>query len=122
MILKGFKKILLIVIFSLLLNGCLFTNKNLPDKKYYILDCQRNSSQKLFESESVLNISKFRISPQFKGKNFVYRFGSHNYEIDFYNEFLISPDEMITDCTKKWLMDAGIFKYVMTIPGHMVPD
>ena len=115
-----FYKILPFILIIFLIQGCLLTKKKYPEKNLFIIEAKRDSSiNKLKKIQSVLKIAKFRISPIFQGKGFVYRTDDLVYESDFYNEFLISPDEMFTEAVMKWFIESKMFKHVMVSPGHV---
>jgi hypothetical protein len=75
----------------------------------------------LSPSDAVLRIRRFRVSPGFEGKGFVYRKGNLNYASDFYNEFFISPASMIAEEVDKWLKESGLFKYVTSSSSPVEP-
>ena len=120
------KKTLLILfigqlaLFSLL-TGCFNFNKSFPEKRFFVLSASRSEKLSLSKLNAVLKIQRFRVSPQFEGKGFVYRKGNFNYESDFYNEFFISPGLMIAQEAGKWLSGSGLFKYVMSSSSPVEP-
>ena len=97
-----------------LLTGCFNLNKSFPEKRFFVLSASRSKGLSLSKSDAVLRIRRFRVSPRFEGKGFVYRKGNLNYATDFYNEFLISPAAMISEEVDKWLKRSGLFQYVMS--------
>ena len=83
-----------LLVLSLLLTGCFNFNKNYPEKHFFVLSAKRSEEISVPKSDAVLRISRFRVSPGFEGKSFVYRKGNSNYKSDFYNDFFISPAPM----------------------------
>ncbi|MFZ9011441.1 MAG: hypothetical protein ACO20W_06055, partial [Anaerohalosphaeraceae bacterium] len=49
----------------------------------------------------------------FQGKGLVYRTDDDQYESDFYNEYFVSPSAMMTDQTRDWLSESGVFAEVL---------
>jgi uncharacterized lipoprotein YmbA len=98
---------------ALLLSGCVTVSQKYPEKHHYALDAARQGKQLPSAPGSVLKIRKFRTSPGFEGKEFVYRVGPAHYEQDFYNEWFIWPNAMLTQQTLNWLAGAGLFEYVV---------
>ena len=49
----------------------------------------------------------------FSDKAFVYRTKEDEYEIDYYNSFIASPDEMVRQRTYDWLIESGVFEDVI---------
>ncbi len=87
-------KYLFIIIFIFYCNP--FT-KEQPNKKFYSLEADLNKISKNSKPKfQKLKINKFKISPEYEGKEFVYRKGLI-FETDFYNQFLISPSTNITE-------------------------
>ncbi|ETR69636.1 MAG: hypothetical protein OMM_09427 [Candidatus Magnetoglobus multicellularis str. Araruama] len=66
----------------------------------------------------MLRIAKIRMSPAYTGKGFIYKKSSVTYDTDFYNEFLVSPDDMLAELVRKWFVSSGLFERVTCSPGH----
>jgi uncharacterized lipoprotein YmbA len=111
-------------LFVLLLDmaGCLRVEKRrLPEKQYFVLDVLRSAANAPSPSRSVLKIRTIQVSPQYRGKGFVYRNGHFAYESDFYNEFFISPDSMFTEEVHQWLAASRLFQHVVKFSSYMEP-
>ena len=93
--------------------GCIDFKRNTPEKRFFILDTNRKEGLSSSRSDATLRILRFRVSPRFDGKGFVYRKGNMRYDSDYYNEFLISPGLMIAEEANKWLTASGLFQYVI---------
>jgi ABC-type uncharacterized transport system auxiliary subunit len=89
------------------------------EKQRYILDSQRASSAEAGDNQNILEVRRFTIDPAFSTKSLTYRTGEFEYESDFYNEFLISPDAMITEKVRNWLSESGLSRRVLD-PGSYV--
>ena len=103
------------------LTGCFNFNKSFPEKRFYVLSASRGEGLLLSQSDAVLRIRRFRVSPRFEGKGFVYRKGNLNYASDFYNEFFTSPASMIAEEVDKWLKGSGLFQYVLSSSSPVEP-
>jgi len=108
------------VLFPLLI-GCLNLERSYPGKRYFILDVSRGKDISSPDTETVLKVRRFRVSPQYEGKGFVYRLADLNYESDFYNEFFILPASLLTDEINQWLAGSGLFRHVVTPSSHLAP-
>jgi len=98
--------------------SCLNTQSIYPEKRYYLLEItQRDPDNNQFKN-GTLRIAKIRMSPPYTGKGFIYKKSNITYETDFYNEFLISPDDMIAELIRKWMATSGLFERVTCSPGH----
>jgi ABC-type uncharacterized transport system auxiliary subunit len=58
------------------------------NKRYYILDVERETEALRPNRELILEVRRFTIDAAFESKGLVYRKGEFEYESDFYNEFL----------------------------------
>ena len=108
-------------VLSFFLTGCFNFNKSYPEKHFFVLSAKRSDKSSVSKSDVVLRISRFRVSPGFEGKSFVYRKGNSNYTSDFYNEFFISPGPMITEEVRKWLTGSGLFQHVISSSSPVEP-
>jgi cholesterol transport system auxiliary component len=97
--------------------GCVSLSASYPEKHYYALEVARPGEPLLPVSQAVLKVRKFRISPSFEGKEFVYRISEARYEADFYNEWFIPPHAMLTQQVLNWLTEGNVFQYVMDSTG-----
>ena len=109
------------LVLSFFLTGCFNLNKSYPEKHFFVLSVKRSEKSSVSKTDGVLRISRFRVSPGFEGKSFVYRKGDSNYTSDFYNEFFISPAPMITEEVRKWLSESGLFQYVISSSSPVEP-
>lgn len=109
------------LVLSFFLTGCFNFNKSYPEKHFFVLSAKRSEKFSVSKSDAVLRIRRFRVSPGFEGKSFVYRKGNLNYTSDFYNEFFISPAPMIAEEVRKWLTGSGLFQYVISSASHVEP-
>ena len=110
-----------LLVLSFFLTGCFNFNKNYPEKHFFVLSAKRGEKFPASKSDAILRVSRFRVSPGFEGKSFVYRKGDSNYTSDFYNEFFISPAPMITEEVRKWLTGSGLFQLVMSSSSPVEP-
>lgn len=106
------------IIFMMMTTSCLNTQSIYPEKKYYLLETVQPTISTKVTPREVLRIAKFRMSPAFTGKGFIYKKNEITYDTDFYNEFLVSPDIMLAEVVRKWFDSSGLFKRVTCSPGH----
>ena len=98
------------IVASLVLSGC---GPKPYNKRYYVLDVKRKAEAARSSNEVILVVRRFTIDSAFDSKGLVYRKGEFEYESDFYNEFLISPSAMVTEKTRTWLSQSGLFARVL---------
>jgi ABC-type uncharacterized transport system auxiliary subunit len=86
----------------------------------FVLEASRDSDRhEVVDEKVILDVYSFNIASTFGNKSLVYRKSGSEYETDFYNKFLISPDDMITEKTRAWLSESGLFEIVAE-PGSYV--
>ena len=117
--------ILIIGIFGLFpfMVGCvnLELEKGYPEKRYFILDASRDEDISPPDTGITLSVRRFRISPQYEDKGFVYRLADMSYDSDFYNEFFVSPASLLTEEIRKRLAGSGLFQLVVDPSSYMSP-
>lgn len=101
------------------LGGCVNLDRSYPEKHSYVLEAVRPGETRASIPETVLKVRKFRVSPAFEGKELVYRANDARYEGDFYNEWFVPPNALITQQIVNWLTRAGLFQYVMDSSGPL---
>ena len=103
---------------SLMLSGC---GQRSYAKRSYILDVAGAAETAATSSDGILDIRTFTIDSAFDSKGLVYRKSQFEYEVDFYNEFLISPAVMVTEKTRNWLSQSGLFATVLDAASYTKP-
>jgi ABC-type uncharacterized transport system auxiliary subunit len=98
----------------MVLSGC--GSRTAFNQRNFVLETSRKGPQQKTSKDIILDVKNFSIDTTFNTKSLVYRKGQSEYETDFYNQFLIKPDDMITEKTRNWLSESGLFKWVLE-PG-----
>ncbi|MCE9598528.1 MAG: hypothetical protein K8S54_11220 [Spirochaetia bacterium] len=93
--------------------GCVSTERDSPQKHFYIIEAARPKTEPVRQVDAVLKFRKFKVSPRFDTRSLIYRTGDVTYETDFYNEFLSDPGSMISENTRAWISESGAFKAVV---------
>ena len=103
----------------LMFTGCVSLAKSFPSKHYYALEVARHGDAFVPVSQTVLQIRTFRAAASFEGKGFVYRTSDARYDADYYNEWFVTPNAMLTQQVLNWLTVADLFQYVMDSSGPL---
>lgn len=90
--------------------GC---SKPSANSRYYILDTARPAMPPAKEGKAILAVPRFTVGAAYATRGLVYRLDEYRYESDAYNEFLISPTVMVTEKTRDWLAESGLFAQVL---------
>jgi cholesterol transport system auxiliary component len=109
---------MIFIVILLVIPSCLNTQSIYPEKKYYMLEISQKNPATHKAKKGILRIAKIRMSPPYTGKGFIYKKCENTYDTDFYNEFLISPDDMLAELVRKWMASSGMFERVTCSPGH----
>ncbi len=88
-------------------------------KQQFVLEAARPAQPARPPHDIALAVRDFTIDPVYEGRGLVYRKGESQYESDFYNEFLIAPQSLISGQTRHWLSRSGMFGTVLE-PGSLV--
>lgn len=95
------------------LAGCVTLNKEFPVKTTYALEVMRRGPDPVPQGKAVLKVRKFRVAPRFDGRGLVYRLSEQRYESDYYHEWFIAPNAMVTQQVQNWLAASGLFAHVV---------
>jgi cholesterol transport system auxiliary component len=107
-----------LIVLAIVLSGC---GIDPSSRHYYILDAVRRAAPAETESEIVLDVQDFTTDAAFASKKLVYRKTEFEYESDFYDEFVISPAVMLTEKTRNWLANSGLFARVLDPGSYTKP-
>jgi cholesterol transport system auxiliary component len=105
---------LLPFLLALLVSACSLTRES-PVKDTYLLEPAMPPAVAKPQPMSV-RVATVSVAAPFRGRNFVYRTGALKYETDFYVEFLVPPQAMLTEQTSRALEAAHVFARVVP-PG-----
>jgi cholesterol transport system auxiliary component len=102
--------------------GCVSLERSYPEKRYFVVELGENAQRPNPVGDYILLVSGMRISPRYADKSFVYRTSESGYESDFYNQFLTSPDTMLSEEVRKGLATSPVFKYVVGPSSQLQPN
>jgi len=102
-----------LMILSMVLSGCAYNRRN------FVLEVSRDRPQQEISKDVVLDVQSFNVDTAFSNRSLVYRKNQSEYETDFYNQFLTRPDDMITEKTRSWLSESGLFELVLEPGSHI---
>ena len=101
--------------------GCVSVEKSYPDKRYFVLEANRNESAANPKASGVLLVSSLRVSPRYEGRSFVYRRSEASFESDFYNQFLVSPAALLTEEVRRAVSQAQVAQHVIGTASQLEP-
>ena len=102
-----------IALFVLFSSGCVSLERSSPERHYFVIELPQSANSSEPASDLILSVGNMRISPRYADRSLVYRTSDTSFESDFYNQFLTSPDTMISEELRKGLAAARQFKYVL---------
>lgn len=101
----------------ILCSGCV--SRQSYAKRQFVLEAVRAARPNGPGRDIVLAVRGFTIDPAYDSRNLLYRRGESEYESDFYHEFLVTPQALISSQTRQWLARSGLFQTVLE-PGSLV--
>lgn len=108
----------------LLIVGCLRLEAPHPPKTSYLLSAQRNAATTATPTKRVLQVDPFESAPCCLGRRFVYRSGDQVWLNDYYHEFFTAPPAMLTEISRQWMQQSGLFDQVVATgfppPSHLL--
>ena len=105
----------IVVLAALCMSGC---NDEALTTQYYALDIERRAVPLQKESRIHLEVRRLSVDSVYAARELTYRQGSLAYQIDHYHQLVIAPGQMITEKTRTWLMQSGLFARVLD-PGSL---
>jgi ABC-type uncharacterized transport system auxiliary subunit len=78
-----------------------------PSKQTFVLSTE-NPAQTTDAKAPRLTVQAVRIAPAYEARNFIYRLGFAEFESDYYNTWLVAPEELIQESLRAWLDDSGL--------------
>jgi len=102
--------------------GCVNLTRSSPEKRYYVLEVTRPEAEEPSAGAPGLELRSLRGSPTGMGKGFLYRMKDGTFASDFYQEFLLPPEKIVTERARAWLTRSGLFGYVAAPGSQLVPD
>jgi len=90
-------------------------------RQCYALGAARERAPLEARIDGALEVRRLSVDAAFAGKCFVYRVAEHEYEPDYYHQFLVPPGIMLTDKTRRWLADCGLFACVLPADTRLEP-
>ena len=96
-----------------LLTGCFSLNAQYPKKQHYVIEAARPVHLQAPTDHIVIAVRTFHISPQFEGMGLIYRKSDLTYATDFYHAFFAAPGALMSEATRDWLAQAGLFQHVV---------
>jgi len=106
---------------TLLLAGCVSLRNEYPEKRFFVLEAERNGTPAPASRPAILAVRKCSVAPRYEARGLVYRTGELTYVSDFYNQFFLPPDDMITGEIRRWLERSGLFRHVVDPSSQVEP-
>ncbi len=93
-----------------LMAGCFSLQRPISDKKLYSLEARIIPVSAAVPGPlPTLLVKEFDMAPMYTTNSFVYRRDQFQFETDYFNEFIVPPQRMITTAVKQALFDTRRF-------------
>lgn len=100
-----------VLLTAILCSGCV--SRQSYAKHQFVINTVRTAQPNSPSRDIVLAVSGFTVDPAYDSRGLLYRKAESEYESDFYNEFLVAPQALISSQTRNWLAQSGLFKTVI---------
>ncbi|MGE4299642.1 MAG: ABC-type transport auxiliary lipoprotein family protein [Desulfovibrionaceae bacterium] len=89
-----------------------------PDKIYFVLEAPRPVDAPRVQAPlgGALTVRKLSVSPAYESRELLYRAAEGRLQPDYYNQFIVPPEDMASQAVRQWLGDTGLFAGV-GLPG-----
>lgn len=102
----------LVVVAAFILGGCAALTRTSPLRETFLLEPMAPPVVAHTQPDTLV-VDRIQVAAPFRGKAFVYRMGDLRFQTDYYVEFLVSPEAMLTDDTARSLERARVFARVV---------
>lgn len=106
-----------VLVLAAMCSGCV--SRHPYAKRQFVLEANRPDQPAGPSHDVVLAVRGFTIDPVCDSLGLLCRKGESEYESDFYNQFLVAPQALISSQTRAWLAQSGKFKAVLE-PGSLI--
>ena len=109
-----------LVVLAVMQVGCGLEGEYLA-KRQFAIDPDAGPASDVTQEPTgeALRIRPFRVAGQYAGSSLVYRRGDFEFDRDFYNLFVVPPDDMITNACAEWLLHTGLFTAITGGPTEI---
>ena len=116
-VLKLYLYVSAVPLLAVVCSGCVSSHSY--SKRQFVIEAARPAQPVGQRHDVVLAVRGFTIDPVCDSRGLLYRKGESEYESDFYNEFLIAPQALISSQSRNWLAQSRVFKTVLE-PGSVI--
>jgi hypothetical protein len=93
----------------MVVSGCFSLGRGTVEKQLYSLEARIEKPGSAPSFPVPIIVKEFEIAPMYTTNSFIYRIEAFRFETDYYNEFIIPPQRMITEAVKQALFDSKRF-------------
>lgn len=83
------------------------------DYRYFVLSAPHEGTPAVNGGTEVLKVRNFRISDRYNRTELTYRTADMSLESDYYRRYIVPPETMVTEETRRWLQAGRIFSQVL---------
>ena len=97
-----------------LLSGCLGGTGKTPFVRQYVLEYPPPQGNGRTAVEAMVRVERFSADRMFMGNEMLYRLGPFRREAYPLNRWRVGPGDMVTECLRRDLREAGLFRAVLS--------
>lgn len=95
---------------ALVFGGCAFGPR--PEARSFLLDPGQPPQVKTLGTGASASVTFVDVGAPFSSPGFVYQLTADRWEVDPYNQFLVSPADMFTGIVRKWVRESGLYESI----------
>ncbi len=83
------------------------------DYRYFVLSVDHEAAAGATTRADILKIRNFRISDRYNRTELTYRTAEMSIESDYYRRYIVPPESLVTEETRRWLQAGHVFSQVL---------
>jgi Uncharacterized protein conserved in bacteria len=99
-----------LVVTALLLSGCMTGPR--PETRSFLLDPGQPPKMESLATGATASVTFVDVGAPFSSPGFVYQLSADRWEVDPYNQFLVSPADMFTGILRQWIRESGLYRSI----------
>lgn len=93
--------------------GCVDLEAPYPDRRFYMIDAERERTERHGDPKAVLRVRSLAASKMCDRSELISRTGDTTYESDFYHALFVPPALQVGEQVERWIKGSGLYGTVI---------